>query len=814
MKFEKKLVKTVVYTIVISLLNVILSPSLVKGEEKYDKWAVVIGISKYEDPQVIPLKYADNDAIAIQQVLREKGKFPADHIMLLINSDATRKCIRETITGWLGRNAKTDDLVVIYFSGHGSYAEDKDGDEPDGLDEYLLPYDVSLDDETTGIVDDIFGYWVRRLRSNKVVLIFDSCYGGAVVEEELPKFQVFQEVETRVYPSDQLISDLAMPGTIVISSGKGDQISQEKEEFHHGIFTYYFLEALKGAADEDLDGTITVQEAFRYTKRKVEGEVTGQTPQIIDNVGKKVYLIGEAKGYVITTFSGGQLIIDIGSEDGVQPGDEFNTYRLERLTHPETKEMIIARIDTGAIRVTKVREDLSYALIIQRATKQEIEKGNKIEIREKVEEVSGVIPPEKLGGLLIRSLPSKAKVYIDGEYVGETIEQGLIRSDLSPGSHEILIIKEGYENWSSVQNVYAGAIRALDVIMKKIEEEAPPKITPTKPRYIQSDKASLPPSKSSSLDEADYIYYALGGVALIALLVVISNKTSSKPSNVPPVALASANPQSGIVPLEVAFKGKGTDADGEIVKYAWDFGDGSDIWESSTTGEADHTYTEVGTYIAKFTVTDDKGAEDTDTVSIVVAKEDKKPPRATADADPKSGKAPLKVEFTGEGYDEDGWIAKYEWDFNGDGIMDWESDTTGNTSYTYTAPNSYLAKFRVTDNDGLQSSTIGVNINVIENSQPSVKVEAPNGGEVWSETQEILWTATDPDGDPLKIAISYSISGGAVWDNIATDIDNGGSYDWDTTTCANGSNYLIKVTASDGYLSGEDQSDGFFSINN
>ena len=85
-------------------------------------------------------------------------------------------------------------------------------------------------------------------------------------------------------------------------------------------------------------------------------------------------------------------------------------------------------------------------------------------------------------------------------------------------------------------------------------------------------------------------------------------------ANQPPVAGASASPESGTAPLDVAFTGTGTDSDGTVVSYAWTFGDGA----SSTSQNPTHTYNSPGTYTATLTVTDDDGATGSDSVTITV----------------------------------------------------------------------------------------------------------------------------------------------------------------------------------------------------
>ena len=88
-----------------------------------------------------------------------------------------------------------------------------------------------------------------------------------------------------------------------------------------------------------------------------------------------------------------------------------------------------------------------------------------------------------------------------------------------------------------------------------------------------------------------------------------------QPPNRAPIVVVSATPQSGVAPLTVAFSSAGTrDPDGTIVSYAWDFDDGGTSSEPNPT----HVYTSAGDYVARLTVTDNRGATASRTVPIEV----------------------------------------------------------------------------------------------------------------------------------------------------------------------------------------------------
>jgi len=82
-----------------------------------------------------------------------------------------------------------------------------------------------------------------------------------------------------------------------------------------------------------------------------------------------------------------------------------------------------------------------------------------------------------------------------------------------------------------------------------------------------------------------------------------------------PIATASANPVSGLAPLAVQFTGSGTDPDGTIISYSWNFGDGSAV---SSAQSPSHIFTSVSTYQVFLTVKDDKDAVGSKAVSITV----------------------------------------------------------------------------------------------------------------------------------------------------------------------------------------------------
>lgn len=95
----------------------------------------------------------------------------------ILDKQATGASIRNAIKTLLTQ-AKRGDLVVFQYSGHGSFVPDEDGDEPDGTDECLCPYDIASQGPITD--DEMFDLFSARQQGVKVFMISDSCHSGTV----------------------------------------------------------------------------------------------------------------------------------------------------------------------------------------------------------------------------------------------------------------------------------------------------------------------------------------------------------------------------------------------------------------------------------------------------------------------------------------------------------------------------------------------------------------------------------------------------------------------------------------------------------
>ena len=230
---------------------------------------------------------------------------------------------------------------------------------------------------------------------------------------------------------------------------------------------------------------------------------------------------------------------------------------------------------------------------------------------------------------------------------------------------------------------------------------------------------------------------------------VVAVVVSPADTNQAPIATFTATPPTGQAPLSVFFDGTGsTDPDGQILSYAWNFGDGN-IGTGDTTS---NVFTTPGTYNVELIVTDDSAASDTFVVAVVVSPADtNQAPIATFTATPTVGTPPLLVSFDANGSsDPDGVILSYAWDF-GDG----NTGTGVTATHTYQAVGLYTAQLIVTD-DSAASDTFVVAINVNANQPPvAAFVATPTTGAAPLLVNVDASTSTDADGQILAYAWDF-----------------------------------------------------------
>lgn len=254
-------------------------------DDKANRWALLIGVNKYENAAIKSLKYSVADVTAIYHVLVDPKRGGFDEAQVYLLTDETKnKPIRKNILEslrFLENALGVDDTVLIYFSGHGVEENGKN---------YLLTKDAKLSmlAETAVPLEKIEQAFTRS-NVKRQITILDACHSGIEISQG-GKSALGKMTEKF---AKQLLAQ--SEGKAILSSSSIDEASYEFPHVEHGAFTYYLLEALNGYADLNHDQFITLSEAAVYVRQKV-------SQWAAENRKKQTPMFyGEASGDVVLT---------------------------------------------------------------------------------------------------------------------------------------------------------------------------------------------------------------------------------------------------------------------------------------------------------------------------------------------------------------------------------------------------------------------------------------------------------------------------------------------------------------------------------
>ncbi len=247
-------------------------PQTVSRKKIGDLYALVVGVSRYRVPKIRRLDFAANDAEAFGKLLeKQQHIFKEKHIRVLTNEKATKRDIEKFLTGDL-RKSGPEDSVILFFSGHGIY------DPQRTTDFYFCPHDVEPGYYNATAVRMSGLDFLRGLKTKRVLIIADACHAGG-----------FSTRKSKSFPTDMSVfmNDFKnTTGRVIITSAGPREKSWELSEIEgqpkikNGVFTHFFLQGLRGKADTDRDGTITVSEAYYFASRMTTDATLGeQHPQ-------------------------------------------------------------------------------------------------------------------------------------------------------------------------------------------------------------------------------------------------------------------------------------------------------------------------------------------------------------------------------------------------------------------------------------------------------------------------------------------------------------------------------------------------------
>jgi len=226
-------------------------------------YAVIVGVAKYKNLTAgQQLQFPERDAASIKTILinPEGGSFKEENVHTLIGSQATLARIRDEIGNWLPSKAQEGDRVLIYFAGHGFI-------DPNSGRGYLAPYDIDPKNiANTGYPMEELGQVIgSKIHAGSKVLLTDACHSGAISPTEAESV------------SHKLLSLTQSLFSLTASRDRETSFETAALGGGHGVFTYYVVRGLEGAADvSPRDGVVTADELAEYVHTEVRQYVAAQ----------------------------------------------------------------------------------------------------------------------------------------------------------------------------------------------------------------------------------------------------------------------------------------------------------------------------------------------------------------------------------------------------------------------------------------------------------------------------------------------------------------------------------------------------------
>jgi branched-chain amino acid transport system substrate-binding protein len=225
------------------------------------KFALLIGVSEYSEG-LRPISSAILDVEAMRRVLDHPDMGAFDKVTVLPNPD---KGSMEKAVEDLFANGQRDDLVLLYFSGHG--LKDQDAKF------FLSTRDTGCDQNgnffrATALPASELQEYIKNSRSKRQIIILDCCFSGALVQG-MPIKGEFNIQE-----------ELGGKGRAILTSSSPIEYSFESDNNDLSIYTKYLVEGIEtGAADKDGDQLISVNELHEYASERVKEAAPAMTPK-------------------------------------------------------------------------------------------------------------------------------------------------------------------------------------------------------------------------------------------------------------------------------------------------------------------------------------------------------------------------------------------------------------------------------------------------------------------------------------------------------------------------------------------------------
>ena len=230
------------------------------------KFALIIGNSQYDDSNLSRLKAPDLDVQGLEEVLKSPAIGNFDEVTTLLNESGA--AVRKAVARFFERRRR-DDLLLLYFSGHG--VKDEQGHL------YLALRDTETALLAGSALETAFvTERMDRSFSKQQVLMLDCCHSGAFAEGAKAA-QGVSVGTAEAFEGSGLGRVILTATDSTQYAWEGDRVIGDAET---SLFTHFLVDGLKtGAADQDDDGVVTIDELYDYVRDHVVNVTPRQTPR-------------------------------------------------------------------------------------------------------------------------------------------------------------------------------------------------------------------------------------------------------------------------------------------------------------------------------------------------------------------------------------------------------------------------------------------------------------------------------------------------------------------------------------------------------
>lgn len=192
-----------------------------------------IGISKHQNPEA-NLQFASKDAADFFALFTQNVS-NIGYKKLLTDNEATLSAIQTALGSELQNQVGVEDGFVLFYSGHGALAPEKD----DAFTHYLVPFDVTEDISNSSIPVDYIRGIFDKLNCKSKLFFVDSCFSGAVNSKSYgPSYKAIKSIK-------KLSDEISGEGSVTFTACKDDEKSIEDEKLENGVFTSFLLSELQ-----------------------------------------------------------------------------------------------------------------------------------------------------------------------------------------------------------------------------------------------------------------------------------------------------------------------------------------------------------------------------------------------------------------------------------------------------------------------------------------------------------------------------------------------------------------------------------------